>query len=402
MPRLFRSLRHRNYRLYFFGQILSLHGTWMQNVAQAWLVYRLTESSFMLGLVSFLGMAPVLLLGLFGGLVADRLPRRRLFLGAQALAMLQALVLAGLTLTDVIRVEHVMLLATLLGFVHAFEMPARHTLVAELVPRQDLHNAIGLNSSTFNLARTLGPVTAGWLIGWLGEGGVFLLNALSYLAVIVALLVMRLTDSPPGGGSRGRGIVEGLRFAWHERALRMTLLLVGVVSLFANPYLVLMPVFAREVFGGGAEQLGLLVGAAGAGALAGALHLALRHKAAGLTRLIALAGLLLGLGLLLFSRITLFPLALTVLLLVGFSLTSVAAASNTFLQLSIPDALRGRVMALFSVIFIGFTPLGNLLAGALAERLGVQAAVLLMGAVVLLGAALFAYGCHRARVRRAS
>ncbi|WP_297528077.1 MFS transporter [Thiohalobacter sp.] len=383
--RLFRSLRHRNYRLYFLGQLVSLHGTWMQNLAQAWLVYRLTESSFMLGLVGFLSLAPVLLFGLLGGAVADHLPRRRLFVWAQALAALQALALGMLTLAGTIEVGHILLLATLLGLVHAIEIPARHALVAELVPRQDLPNAVALNSATFNLARSLGPVTAGWLVGLVGEGWVFVINAASFLFVIAALLRTDLADDRPAGLRRG-GVLDGLRLAWRTDALRRPLLLVGAVALFANPYLVLMPVFAREVFGGAAEQLGLLVGAAGLGALLGALRLARREGTDGLEGMIGLAGLSLGAALLLFSRTPVLVLALPVLALVGFSLTSLVAATNTFLQLHAPDALRGRVMSLFSVIFIGLSPLGNLLAGSIAEGLGVRLTAAVLGLVVLAAA----------------
>ena len=382
--RLFRSLRHRNYRLYFLGQLVSLHGTWMQNLAQAWLVYRLTGSSFMLGLVGFLSLLPVLLFGLWGGAIADRLPRRRLFVWAQGLAALQALVMGVLTLTGTIQVAHILVLATLLGVVHAIEIPARHALVAELVPRQDLPNAVALNSSTFNLARSLGPATAGWLVGRVGEGWVFIINAASFLAVIAALLRTDLADGR-GAGARRAGVADGLRFAWRTDALRRPLL-VAAVALFANPYLVLMPVFAREVFSGAAEQLGLLVGSAGLGALLGALRLARREGTDGLERTIGLAGLALGVALLLFSQAPALALALPVLALVGFSLTSLVAATNTFLQLHAPDALRGRVMSLFSVIFIGLSPLGNLLAGGIAEGLGVRLTVALLGGLVLAAA----------------
>ncbi|RRQ21412.1 MFS transporter [Thiohalobacter thiocyanaticus] len=381
--RLTRSLRHSNYRLYFFGQLVSLNGTWMQNVAQAWLVYRLTESSFMLGLVSFLSLAPVLVFGLFGGVIADRLPRLRLFLGAQVLACLQALTLGLLTVTGLVTVQWIMVLALLLGLVHAVEIPARHTLVALLVPREELHNAVALNSSTFNFARFLGPMLAGWLIALWGEGPVILLNALSFLAVILAILRIRTPVTPDELERRQEGVWEGLKFAWQRPELRYALMIVGAVSLFANPYLVLMPVFAREVFGGGSDLLGLLVGVAGLGALGGALRLAQREKGEGLERLIAGAGLLLGLGLMLFAYTPWIGVALLLVVLTGYAITTLVASTNTFLQLSAPDALRGRVMSLFSVIFIGLSPVGNLAAGALAEVLGVQFTVLLLGAVCL-------------------
>ena len=381
--RLTRSLRRSNYRLYFFGQLVSLNGTWMQNLAQAWLVYRLTESSFMLGLVSFLSLAPVLVFGLFGGVIADRLPRFRLFLGAQMLACVQALTLGLLTVTGTVTVEWIMVLALLLGLVHAVEIPARHTLVALLVPREELHNAVALNSSTFNFARFLGPMLAGWLIALWGEGPVILLNSLSFLAVILAILRIRVPVTPDRLEHSQQGVWEGLKFAWQRPELRYALMIVGAVSLFANPYLVLMPVFAREVHGGGSDLLGLLVGVAGAGALVGALRLAQREKGEGLERIIANAALLLAVALMLFAYMPRVDGAMVLAMLTGYAITTLVAATNTFLQLSAPDHLRGRVMSLFSVVFIGLSPVGNLLAGALAEVLGVQFTVLALGAVCL-------------------
>lgn len=381
--RLTRSFRHANYRRYFFGQVVSLNGTWMQNVAQAWLVYRLTDSSFMLGLVSFLSLAPVLVFGLFGGMIADRLPRFRLFLGAQMLACLQALTLGLLTVTDTVTVGWIMALALVLGLVHAFEIPARHTLVAMLVPKEDLHNAVALNSSTFNFARFLGPMLAGLLVAMWGEGPVILLNALSFLAVIIAILRIRIPVTPDALEKRQEGVWAGLQFAWQRPNLRYALMIVGAISLFANPYLVLMPVFAKEIYNGGSDLLGVLVGVAGAGALVGALRLAQREKGEGLERIISSAGLLLAVVLMLFAYMPYVSGALFLVVLTGYGITTLVASTNTYLQLSAPDHLRGRVMSLFSVIFIGLAPVGNLLAGGLAEWLGVQLTVLLMGAVTL-------------------
>lgn len=402
-PLLLRSFRHANFRLYFVGQLLSLHGTWMQSVAQAWLVYRLTNSSFMLGLVSFLNLAPVLLLGLFGGAVADRYSRFRLFWVTQTLAMLQAFTLGALTLSGHVQVVHILVLASLLGIVHAFEIPARHALVAGLVERAELPNAIALNSSLFNLARFLGPALAGALVAWLGEGPVFILNGLSFLAVLLALAAMRprpamhVRPSDTGGGG---DIWAGLRFAWRQPALRWALSLVALISLVGTPYLVLMPVFAREVFGGGAQQLGLLVGAAGFGALVGALRLAQREHNAGLERVIVSSGLLAGIGLLLFSQAGSFALALAALPVVGFSITSLVAGTNTFLQLEAEDALRGRLMSLFSVVFLGFAPLGNLLAGSVAHQIGAPHTVAACALIGLFGAAGLGYGlCRSVRAR---
>lgn len=384
-PLVLRSLRRREYRLFFLGQLVSLHGTWMQNVAQAWLVYHLTASSFMLGLVAFASLIPVLLFGLPGGWLADRLPRRRLFFSTQLLALLQALVLAGLTFSGHIAVWHIVLLAFLLGCVHAVEIPARHSLLAGLVPREELHNAVALNASVFNMARFLGPAIAGLLIMRFGEAWVFLLNALTFAATLLALLAMGLEARERGGATRPRvGMLDGFHYAWRDPRLRHAILMVAAVSLFASPYTVLMPVFAREVFQGGPDVLGYLLGAAGAGALLAALRLAGRRDGEGLQRWIALAAIGGGVALLLFSRLSSFPAALLVLAAAGFAITTVIASTNTYLQLAAPDALRGRIMSLFSTLFIGVAPIGNLLAGSLAEVLGVQQAMLLLGCGCLL------------------
>lgn len=401
-PLLIRSFRHRNFRLYFIGQLLSLNGTWMQSVAQAWLVYRLTDSSFMLGLVAFLNLGPVLVLGLFGGALADRYSRYRLFWVTQTLAMAQAFVLAGLTLSGQVQVTHILILATLLGVVHAFEIPARHALVAGLVSRAELPNAIALNSSLFNLARFIGPTLAGALVALIGEGLVFMLNGLSFMSVLIALALMRPRPAMHARPATGRGLWAGLYFAWRQPPLRWALALVALISMVGTPYLVLMPVFAREVFGGGAQQLGLLVGAAGLGALLGALRLAQREQSTGLERIIVASGVLAGAGLFLFSQASSFVLAMMVLPLTGFGITSLVAATNTFLQLEAEDSLRGRLMSLFSVVFLGFAPIGNLAAGGIAHHIGAPHTVLLSALICLLGTAGLGYGlCRSALEQRA-
>ncbi|MFP5507356.1 MAG: MFS transporter [Gammaproteobacteria bacterium] len=392
---LTRAFRHRNFRLYFLGQLLSLHGTWMQSIAQAWLVYRLTDSSFMLGLVSFLNLAPVLLFGLVAGAVADRYSRFRLFWISQTLAMLQAFALAALTLSGQVQVAHILVLATTLGIIHAFEIPARHALLASLVDRTELPNAIGLNSSLFNLARFLGPALAGALIAAFGEGPVFVINGLSFSAVLLALFAMRPRPAMHVRPRESGGVLAGLRFAWRQIRFRYALGLVALISLFGTPYLVLMPVFAREVFGGDAQQLGLLVGAAGLGALLAALRLAQRAHGQGLERVIVVSALLAGIGLLLFSQAGSFATALCVLPLTGFGITSLVATTNTFLQMEAEDGLRGRLMSLFSMVFLGFAPLGNLFAGSVAQHLGAPHTVLACAAFSLLGAALLGYGLCR-------
>ncbi|ROR35009.1 MFS transporter [Inmirania thermothiophila] len=383
-----RALAHRDFRLFFAGQAVSLVGTWMQHVAQAWLVYRLTGSSLALGTVAFLANVPVLVLGLAGGVLADRYPRRRLLLIAHGVAAAQAALLAGLTLGGRVEVWHVAALALALGVVHALEMPTRQSFLADLVPRDDLSNAIALNSALFSAARFLGPAAAGVLVARMGEGAVFLLNALSYAAVLVALAAIRV----PGGGGTGRGrpaLVEGLRFAWRAGPIRAALLLVASVSLFGVPYAVLMPVFADQVLGGGPQTLGLLLGAAGGGSLLGALRMARRRGTSGFGRLVGRAALAAGVALMVLSQVRSTAVALAVLPLLGLGFTTVVAGSNTFIQLHVPDALRGRVMALFSVTFIGMTPVGHLIAGAVAEAAGVPATIALYGAACVLAAAGF-------------
>jgi MFS family permease len=363
----------------------------MQNVAQAWLVYSLTNSSFMLGLVSFFNLLPVSLLGLLGGVTADRFSRRRLMITAQAAAMLQALALGVLTLGGWIRPWHILVLATLLGVVQAFEMPARHSLINGLVPREDLANAIALNSGAFNVARFLGPAIAGWLVLWYGEGTVFLINAGSFLAVLASLLLIRETVAPrlQSDSSVMQHLREGLQFAWHRPQLRAALLMAGVMSLLASCVLVLMPVFAKEVFASGPRVLGLLFGATGVGALAGALRLAHRRSYAGLDVTIGIAALIASVAASLFAQIDILWLALLILVLAGAGQVSAVASTNTLIQLTAEDEVRGRVMSLFAIIFIGFMPFGSLLAGTLAHALGAPATVMLFALFCAMAALVY-------------
>lgn len=393
---MFRSLRHRNFRLYYFGQLVSLNGSWMQNVAQAWLVYELTHSSLMLGVVSFFGLLPVLLFGLFGGVLADRWPRHRLMAGVQGIAMAQAFALAALTLSGAVQAWHVVALAFLLGLVHAVEIPARHSLVAELVPREDLPNAIALSSSIFNTARFVGPPIAGWMVAWIGEGMVFAINGVSFLAVLFALLAMKLprADSMPHTASPFARLAEGLGYARRHPHIRAGLMMLAMVSMVGTAS-VLMPVFARDVFGGGSENLGLLLGAVGIGALGGALKLARRTSAVGLDRLIGMAGIAGGMGIMVFSFVEIFWAALPVLVLVGFTQSTMAASINTLIQLLVPDVLRGRVMSLFSVIFIGLMPAGGLAAGALAQIIGAPLTVTVFGLAGVAASSLFLWRAPR-------
>lgn len=387
-----RALGHRDFRLFFAGQLVSLIGTWMQVVAQSWLVYRLTGSVVLLGLVGFVGQIPVLLLSPAGGSLADSRSRHRIILATQAASMLLALALALLTLTGRVQMAHVFLLAGLMGVVNAFDIPARQAFLVELVGRSDLMNAIALNSSMFNAARIVGPAIAGLLVAAVGEGWCFLLNALSYLAVLAGLLAMHPQDGPRvvhAGSPLGR-IIEGLRFVAHTAPIRALLLLLGLVSLAGMPYSVLMPVFADRILHSGARGLGILMGASGVGALLGALSLASRREVRGLGRWVAWATLGFGASLIAFALSRWFWLSAALLVPVGLTLIVQTAASNTLIQAMVPDALRGRVMAAYSMMFIGMAPFGALLAGVLAARLGAAGAVVVGGAACLVAAGVFA------------
>jgi MFS family permease len=387
-----RALKHRNFQLFFGGQLVSLTGTWMQSVAQSWLVYRLTGSSILLGLVSFSSQIPVFLLAPIGGAVADRYNRHRILIATQTAAMLLAFVLAALTLTSSIQTWQIFMIAALLGVVNAFDIPARQAFVVDMVGRQDLINAIALNSSMFNGARIIGPAVAGILVAAIGEGWCFFANAVSYLAVIAGLLMMKVTKRPAGPppGSTLAHIAEGFRFAAKTGPVRALLLLLGLVSLMGMPYAVLMPIFADQILGGGASGLGILMGASGLGALAGALSLAARQSARGLGRWIALATAGFGISLILFAMSRHFWLSALFLIPAGLSMMVQMAASNTLIQSMVPDALRGRVMAVYSMMFMGMAPFGALLAGVLANHIGAPLTVALGGAVCILGAGGFA------------
>jgi MFS family permease len=396
MNRLFLSLNERHFRLYYLAQLASQHGAWMHRLVQAWIVYRLTQSGFMLGLVAFMGTIPMLVLGLWGGAMADRLSRRRLLLITQLLAMTQGLVLAALTLSGWIQVWHILILALSLGVVQAFEVPARQAIVPQLVRRQNLPNAIALNSIALHVARMLGPAVAGWLVGMVGEGWVFVMNAISFLPLLWVVWSMRAEEA------RQRPVTspalnEGLRYIWQQRLIRAVLSLVALSSICSTSYVVLMPVFAREVFGGHAGTLGLLLGAAGLGALGGALHLAHRGRGAGLEVFMGWAGVSAGFGLVTFALTQEMWMALLILPLIGFSVATLVTSGNTVVQLQVPDALRGRVMGVFTVVFIGHTPLGNLAAGIVSQHMGSMLTVLIFGVLWALGAMVFMRVVAKAR-----
>lgn len=359
-------------------------------MAQAWLVYRLTGSSLLLGSVGFASQFPVFLVAPLGGIVADRHNRQRVVIATQISSMILAFILAALTLTRTVQVWHIFVLAALLGVVNAFDIPGRQAFLVDMVGKEDLMNAIALNSSMFNGARIIGPAIAGVLVAKIGEGWCFFANGISYIAVIAGLYMMRVQPRSYGTNvSPIAHIIEGFRFVKHTTPIRAILVLLGLVSFVAMPYTVLMPIFADRVLHGGARALGILMGSTGVGALLGALTLAARTGVRGLGRWVAAACAGFGLSLILFSFSRNFWLSAALLLPVGFCMMLQMSSSNTLIQAMVPDHLRGRVMAVYSMMFMGMAPFGALFAGALADRLGAPITVA-MGAVAAIGgAALF-------------
>jgi len=387
-----RALRHRNFQLFFAGQMISLIGTWMQTVAQSWLVYRLTGSSLLLGTVGFASQLPVFLIAPIGGAVADRTNRHRVVIATQTASMILAFILSLLTLTHRVQVWQIMVLAAGLGVVNAFDIPARQAFLMDMVGREDLMNAIALNSSMFNGARILGPAVAGILVAWVGEGWCFFANAVSYIAVIAGLLMMR-AEHPAnlaGEASPIEHILEGFRFVARAAPIRAILLLLGLVSLVGMPYSVLMPVFASEILHGGARELGWLMGATGVGALLGALSLATRVGVRGLGKIIGLCAGGFGGSLILFAFSKMFWLSMLLLLPVGFTMMVQMASSNTLLQSMVPDQMRGRVIAVYSMMFMGMAPFGAFFAGAIAHHIGAPWTVAVGGVACIAGSIAFA------------
>lgn len=387
-----RAFRHRNYRLYIVGQLVSLVGTWMQSVAQSWLVYRLTGSSVLLGLVGFAGQFPVFLLAPLGGSLADTRNRHPIVVATQTAAMTLAFALAALTLTGQVRLWHIFALASLVGVVNAFDIPTRQAFLVEMVGRDDLVNAIALNSSMVNGARILGPAVAGVLVAAVGEGWCFFLNGVSFLAVLGGLLSMRLEPRPPqrAEGRSALGLMtEGFGFVGRTAPIRALLLLLGLISLMGMPYSVLMPIFADQILHGGPRGLGVLMGASGVGALLGALTLASRRGVRGLGRWVATAAVGFGLSLIAFSTSRVFWVSVGLMVPTGYAMMVQMAASNTLIQSMVPDRLRGRVMAVYSMMFMGMAPFGALLAGVLAKSLGAPGTVAFGGAVCIVGGLLF-------------
>jgi len=385
-----RALRHRNFQLFFGGQLISLIGTWMQTVAQAWLVYRLTNSALLLGSVGFASQFPVFLIAPLGGITADRVNRQRLVIATQTASLILAGILAALTLTHRIHVWHIFLLAGLLGVVNAFDIPGRQSFLVDMVGKEDLMNAIALNSSMFNGARVVGPAIAGILVAKIGEGWCFAANSISYIAVIVGLLLMHV-QSPARISKHSpiEDIIEGFRWVNQTKIIRALLLLIGLVSLVGMPYTVLMPIFADKILHGGARGLGILMGATGVGALCGALTLAAKTGVKGLGRWVTYSCAGLGISLFCFSFSTSLWLSVALLLPAGYSMMLQMACSNTLIQTMVPDDLRGRVMSVYSMMFMGMAPFGAFFGGALAHRMGAPITVATGGVACVLGAIWF-------------
>lgn len=386
-----RALNYRNFRLYMSGQVVSLVGTWMQTVAQSWLVYRLTGSAFLLGAVGFASQIPVFLLGPIGGAVADRFNRHKVVIITQCSFMVLAFTLALVTLSEAVQIWHIFVISSLIGTVTAFDMPARQSLIAQLVRKEDLMSAIALNSSVFNSARIIGPAVAGILVAIIGEGWCFFVNGASFLAVITVLTMMRVSAPArdAGPGSALTRTLEGFRFVRATGALRSLLLLLGMASIMGIPYTVLMPVFAHQVLGTDAQGMGILIGATGAGALIGSLSFAARTDIKGLGRLLGLALSGFGLSLILFSLSRSFWLSVALLAPAGFCQMTHLACTNTLLQSIAPDRLRGRIMSIYSMMLIGMAPIGSFLAGVVAQKAGAPVTVMLGAAGCLLGAIVF-------------
>ena len=388
------ALRHRNYRLFFCGQTISMIGTWMQDVALIWLIYRLSGSALLLGTVFFCKQIPNFILGPLSGLAADRYNRRRIIIAMQTFAMVQAVLLAVLVLTDSIQIWHILVLSVLLGITSTFDLTARQAFIIDMVETQaDLNNAIALNSIVFNTARLIGPSIAAALLVLVGEGICFLLNAVSFVSVIAALWAMRLPPQVnyPISKSVLCEIRAGYKYAYHFPPIRYILLLISLVSLMALPYtVILIPVFSTEVFAGGAQTLGFLMAATGLGAICGAAILAARSSAAGLEKVIPLATAVLGIALVVFSQVRLIGLAVVILFFAGLGMIIQSASSNTLLQTVVDEDKRGRIMGLYSMANSGMAPFGNLLAGVLVTQMGAPVTALIGGISCLTGAFLFA------------
>ncbi|HZZ38606.1 MAG TPA: MFS transporter [Acidobacteriaceae bacterium] len=387
-----RALRHRNFRLFFGGQTISLVGTWMTRIATAWLVYRLTHSALLLGMVGFVGQIPTFVLTPFAGVIVDRIDRRQVLIWTQTLAMLQSLLLAWLTLSHRITIAEVLVLSAFQGLINAFDMPGRQAFMVQMVEeRSDLSNAIAINSSMVNVARLVGPSLAGLVIAASSEGWCFLIDGVSYIAVIISLLMMRVQAAAVRRAAAGmfHQLQEGWAYVSSFTPVRTILILFGLVSLMGMPYMVLMPIFAAQVLHGGAHTLGFLMGAAGAGALISAFSLVLRRSVRGLTRMIPFSAVVFGAGLVAFGFSRWLPLSLVLMLFVGFGMLQGMTASNTIIQTLVPEDKRGRVMSYYTAAFVGMAPWGSLLAGSMAHWIGAPRTVMFTGSCCIAGGIWF-------------
>ncbi|MBK8872154.1 MAG: MFS transporter [Elusimicrobia bacterium] len=390
---LFRAFRYPNYRLFFGGQIVSLIGSWIGSTATSWLVYRLTGSALLLGLVGFMNQFPAFFVTPFGGIIVDRWDRRRLLVATQTLSMLQSLALAFLALTQQATVPALLFLSAVQGLVNAFDMPGRQAFVVDLIEnKDDLGNAIALNSSMFNLARLVGPTIGGLLIAAVGEGWCFFIDGLSYLAVICALLIMR-TRPPAPSKPHPRGVLhslwEGWRYAYRSRPIRSILALLALASMLGAPYMTIVPIFAGKVLKGGPHTMGFLMTAGGCGALLGALTLAVRPSSTGVARWIPRGAVIFGLGLIAFSFSRVLWVSMLLLVVAGFGFMIQMGASNTHIQTIVDDDKRGRVMSLFVMSWLGAAPIGSVVAGSLTETIGAPNTLMLGGLCCLAGGIWF-------------
>ena len=389
---ILRALHHKNYRLFFGGQSISLIGTWMQQIAMSWLVYRLTGSALLLGVVSFSSQIPVFLLASIAGVYVDRWNRHRMLVATQTLSMIQALALAFLTIYGAIQVWQIIALSIAIGVINAFDMPTRQSFIVQIVDQaEDLGNAIALNSFMFNGARLIGPAVAGILIGFLGEGVCFLINGLSYVGIIIALLAIKVPKRKKAE-HRSRlwqGLKEGYSYAFGFAPTRYILLQLGLMSFMGMAYSVLMPIFAKDILHGGPQTLGFLMAASGIGALTGSVYLASRQSILGLGRLIAFASFIFGVGIIAFSLSKILIVSLSMMFVTGFGMIVQIASSNTILQSIVEEDKRGRLMSIYTTAIIGMAPIGNLFAGALASRIGAPETLILSGLSCIIGSLFF-------------
>ena len=393
LKNIFRSLKYRNYRLFFGGQSVSLIGTWIQRIATPWLVYDLTKSVLLLGIVGFVGQIPTFLLSPIAGVLTDRWNRYNIMLTTQILSMIQAIILTWLVFSGNIQVWHIIILSGFLGCINAFDVPARQSFVIQMVEKkEDLSNAIALNSSMVNGARLLGPSVAGMLIAATGEGICFMLNAISYLFVIWSLMLMKITPIGNKNGKKSvlKELAEGITYTFGFAPIRYIILLLALVSLVGMPYTVLMPIFAKEIIHGGAHTFGFLMGASGMGALIGAFYLASRRNDSGLEKIIPLSASVFGIGLIMFSLSHFFVVSLILMVITGLGMMLQMASSNTLIQSIVDDSMRGRVMSFFTMAIMGTAPFGSLLAGSSAKLIGAPNTILIGGISCIFGALIFA------------